>query len=140
MVIESSDGLGAGVCGNPSLYRGAVLDSSEKFLFAAPLGQKTACTDLVCPVRTTRICIHGEDENPCAGELGFDDSSCFNPIENGHTDIHQNDIRSVFFNRLDGSKPMLSLGNDLQARCGFKDAAEGPSIDLAVIGNNNTNR
>jgi hypothetical protein len=84
--------------------------------------------------------MHAEDENPSAGELGFDDSGRFNPIENRHTDIHQDDVRSVVFDRLDGSKSMSCLGNDLQARCFSKNAADGPSINQAVIGNNNTNR
>ena len=92
----------------------AVLDCSEQFIFAATLGQKTACTGLVCPVRKALICMHGEDENPCGGELRPDDPGCFNPIDDRHGDVHQHDIGSVFCDSLDGIYSISCLSNDLQ--------------------------
>ena len=38
-----------GRCSGYSAIIQAVLDCVEKVLFATILGQKTACTDLVCP-------------------------------------------------------------------------------------------
>ena len=78
--------------------------------------------------------MHSQDDNPDIRELGLDDPSGINAVEDRHAHVHQHKIRLLILNSLNGSKSILRLSNDLQVGLFFKHIADccQPSTQCAL--------
>jgi hypothetical protein len=84
--------------------------------------------------------MHGQNDDPDLGELGFDDPGGINTIHDGHAYIHQHYVWSVLFYGLNGSQSIPCLRNDLEVVLFLKKVGDGISVMQVVVNDDNSER
>jgi hypothetical protein len=79
-----------------------------------------------------------KDDNPDLREFGFYDPSCIKTTEDWHGNVHQHYVRSVLFDRLDGSVSILCLGNHMIIRVFHKHVADRLPVLRVIVCDNNS--
>jgi len=84
--------------------------------------------------------MHGQNDDPDLGELGFDDPGGINTIHDGHAYIHQHYVWSVLFYGLNGSQSIPCLRNDLEVALFLKKVGDGISVMQVVVNDDDSER
>lgn len=80
----------------------------------------------------------GEEDDFDAGERVLDQTRGLEAADDGHGDVHEDEIGLVLFGEADGISAVGGFADDLDVSMGLKDFADRPSDDVAVVNDQDT--
>ena len=82
----------------------------------------------------------GEEDDFRLRQVMLDKAGGLEAADDGHGDIHEDEIGPELFSEVDGVATVGGLGNDLDVHVGLEEFDDGFSDDLAVVHDENAQR